>query len=228
MDKLANQCIADIPIRTPTAPAQPSGLTINTTVGIGGLYDAATPSGFPKHDEDIGQTLGVWGFGEGAYLVLPGLGSNSVRDAPNLAANTVLNPLFWVAGIACCQSMPFTLSPPEQTCLTWDVFVMWRHWIRICLAERLADKTAFTRITTAIHRSPTPIRKNMRTTAAGCSKSIEGCIPGSPGLVGGCIIDAEHRIGLTGSQNHSSYYNARVSWQAESGLQTRELGRGPK
>lgn len=75
-------------------------VALNTTVGIGGLYDAATPSGFPKHDEDTGQTLGVWGFGEGSYLVVPLRGPNSLRDAPDLATSAVLNPLFYVSSIA--------------------------------------------------------------------------------------------------------------------------------
>jgi phospholipid-binding lipoprotein MlaA len=75
-------------------------VALNTTVGIGGLYDAATPSGFPKHDEDTGQTLGAWGFGEGMYLVLPLRGPNSLRDAPDLATSAVLNPLFYVSSMA--------------------------------------------------------------------------------------------------------------------------------
>ena len=53
----------------------------NTTFGILGLFDVATPMGHPKHREDFGQTFGVWGFGEGWYLVLPFLGPSTVRDA---------------------------------------------------------------------------------------------------------------------------------------------------
>ena len=53
----------------------------NTTFGIGGLFDVATSMGHPKHQEDFGQTFGVWGFGEGWYLVLPLLGPSTVRDA---------------------------------------------------------------------------------------------------------------------------------------------------
>ncbi len=54
---------------------------INSTVGILGVFDIATEMGFEKHDEDLGQTLGRWGVGEGAYFVLPVLGPRTVRDA---------------------------------------------------------------------------------------------------------------------------------------------------
>ncbi|THF61718.1 MlaA family lipoprotein [Pseudothauera rhizosphaerae] len=56
----------------------------NSTFGIVGLLDIATPAGLPKHDEDLGQTLAVWGVGEGAYVVLPFLGPRTVRDAAAL------------------------------------------------------------------------------------------------------------------------------------------------
>ena len=46
-------------------------LVINSTLGIGGLIDAAKKMGIPKHSEDFGQTLAIWGVGEGFYLVLP-------------------------------------------------------------------------------------------------------------------------------------------------------------
>ena len=52
----------------------------NSTFGIVGLIDVATPMGLPKHDEDFGQTLGVWGVKSGPYLVLPFFGSSTVRD----------------------------------------------------------------------------------------------------------------------------------------------------
>ncbi len=69
---------------------------INTTLGIGGLVDVASSMGLPRHNEDFGQTLGVWGAGQGAYIVYPLLGPNSVRDTPDLVTSTVTNPLFWI------------------------------------------------------------------------------------------------------------------------------------
>ena len=54
---------------------------INSTVGIAGIRDQATDWGFEGHNEDFGQTLAVWGVGEGPYLMLPILGPSNPRDA---------------------------------------------------------------------------------------------------------------------------------------------------
>jgi phospholipid-binding lipoprotein MlaA len=53
---------------------------LNSTLGIAGLFDIASEAGLPKHKEDFGQTLGVWGVPSGPYLVLPLLGPSTVRD----------------------------------------------------------------------------------------------------------------------------------------------------
>jgi phospholipid-binding lipoprotein MlaA len=54
---------------------------VNTTIGIAGLWDPATPLGIPQNYEDFGQTLGRYGVGNGPYLVLPLFGPSFVRDA---------------------------------------------------------------------------------------------------------------------------------------------------
>ncbi|MCX7629525.1 MAG: VacJ family lipoprotein [Geminicoccaceae bacterium] len=54
---------------------------INSTIGIFGLFDLASEFGYPPHEEDFGQTLAVWGVGEGPFLMLPLLGPSTVRDA---------------------------------------------------------------------------------------------------------------------------------------------------
>lgn len=56
-------------------------LLINTTVGIGGLFDPASRAGLDKNEEDFGQTLGRWGTHPGPYFVIPILGPSDVRDA---------------------------------------------------------------------------------------------------------------------------------------------------
>lgn len=53
---------------------------LNSTLGIGGLFDIATPIGLDQQNEDFGQTLGYWGVGSGPYLVLPLIGPSNVRD----------------------------------------------------------------------------------------------------------------------------------------------------
>lgn len=59
-------------------------VTINTVFGLGGLIDVASDAGLDKHNEDFGQTLGRWGVGSGPYLVLPFLGSSTLRDGIGL------------------------------------------------------------------------------------------------------------------------------------------------
>lgn len=71
---------------------------LNSTVGVGGLFDVATDMGYPHHQEDLGQTLAVWGADRGAYLYLPIVGPNSTRDAPDIASSLLTNPLFYVTG----------------------------------------------------------------------------------------------------------------------------------
>lgn len=56
-------------------------LAINSTIGILGIIDVAEKFGFEKHGEDFGQTMAVWGVGEGFYLVLPIFGPSNPRDA---------------------------------------------------------------------------------------------------------------------------------------------------
>lgn len=68
-------------------------LLINTTVGIGGLFDPATRIGLVDHDEDFSQTLAVWGVPRGAYVVLPGLGPSDVRGIFGRIGTSRMDPL---------------------------------------------------------------------------------------------------------------------------------------
>jgi phospholipid-binding lipoprotein MlaA len=61
---------------------------INTTFGLAGFIDVASMDNIEKHNEDFGQTLGHWGVGSGAYLVLPFIGPSTTRDAFGLAVDT--------------------------------------------------------------------------------------------------------------------------------------------
>ena len=72
----------------PVAAAQDVGrFLLNSTAGVGGLFDPAAEAGLPEHDEDFGQTLGVWGVPPGPYLVLPLLGPSSPRDTGGLVVD---------------------------------------------------------------------------------------------------------------------------------------------
>jgi phospholipid-binding lipoprotein MlaA len=66
---------------------------VNTTIGLVGILDVATPMGLPRHSEDFGQTFGVWGIGPGWYLVLPFYGPSTNRDLVGRVADAQLNPL---------------------------------------------------------------------------------------------------------------------------------------
>ncbi len=59
---------------------------VNSTLGIAGCFDPATDLGLERHREDFGQTLGVWGFEPGPFVMLPLLGPSSVRDAIGILA----------------------------------------------------------------------------------------------------------------------------------------------
>ena len=65
----------------------------NSTFGLGGLLDWATPAGLPKHHQDFGLTLGHWGIPSGPYLVLPLFGPSTVRDSMGLIVDVKFNPV---------------------------------------------------------------------------------------------------------------------------------------
>lgn len=71
-------------------------LVINTTIGIGGLFDPATKLGLQAGDEDFGQTLGKWGVSSGPYLMLPVLGPSTVRDGFGRVPDTFLHPRYYI------------------------------------------------------------------------------------------------------------------------------------
>ena len=74
--------------------------TINTTAGILGLFDVASSAGLEKHNEDFGQTLGRWGVGSGAYVVLPFFGASNVRDGfSRLVVDWHGDPLWYVGNV---------------------------------------------------------------------------------------------------------------------------------
>ena len=70
---------------------------INTTLGVGGLFDAATVFGFEEHHEDFGQTLAVWGVKDGPYLEAPFFGPTTSRDILDKGSSTLTNVFFYVS-----------------------------------------------------------------------------------------------------------------------------------
>ncbi|MDZ4738734.1 MAG: VacJ family lipoprotein [Alphaproteobacteria bacterium] len=69
---------------------------INSTIGVGGLFDVAKEFDLPYHDEDFGQTLGTWGAGEGPYFYFLVMGPSNVRDFTGFVVDRGLDPLTYV------------------------------------------------------------------------------------------------------------------------------------
>lgn len=80
-------------------------MALNSTLGIGGIFDVATELGLPANRNDFGVTLGRWGVEPGPYLVLPLLGPSSGRDVFGHGTAIVTNPIFWL-------SPPLTVTLP--------------------------------------------------------------------------------------------------------------------
>jgi phospholipid-binding lipoprotein MlaA len=69
---------------------------LNSTVGVGGLLDPATPAGLDRNDEDFGQTLGRWGLGAGSYLVVPFYGPTTIRDGAGTIVDRFATPTHYL------------------------------------------------------------------------------------------------------------------------------------
>jgi phospholipid-binding lipoprotein MlaA len=69
---------------------------LNTTVGIGGLFDPASKAGLDRNDEDFGQTLGKWGMPSGPYLMVPFFGPSTVRDGFGSGVDVFSDPVHYV------------------------------------------------------------------------------------------------------------------------------------
>lgn len=84
-----------------------SRIVWNTSVGLGGFFDVASHMDLPKHNEDFGQTLGVWGVGPGPYFVLPFLGPSTIRDTGGRAVQWYKDPL---ADFVSSEDYPYLIA----------------------------------------------------------------------------------------------------------------------
>jgi len=71
-------------------------ISFNSTFGLAGLIDVASPMGIEKHEEDFGQTFATWGADSGPYLVLPFFGPATVRDGLGMIPDTLVDPVHHV------------------------------------------------------------------------------------------------------------------------------------
>ncbi|HEX6957073.1 MAG TPA: VacJ family lipoprotein [Ferrovibrio sp.] len=128
---------------------------INSTVGVLGLYDAADKwFDIAPHTEDFGQTLAVWGVGEGPYLFIPVIGPSNPRDLAGLAVDSVADPLNWylhnthrdgwiyarmgLAGVDTRAGLLDTLDNLERTSL--DYYVTLRSVYRQRRADEISNR----------------------------------------------------------------------------------------
>lgn len=78
------------------AAADTSRFVLNSTFGLFGLFDIATPMGLEKHNEDFGQTLAVWGVNSGPYVVLPFFGPRTMRGAGGFVVESIYDPVYQI------------------------------------------------------------------------------------------------------------------------------------
>lgn len=90
---LANDVLQGAPGR---AKETASRFLLNATLGVGGLVDVASRLGFGEHEEDFGQTLAVWGVGDGPFVMLPLLGPSNPRDTAGLGVDVALDPTKYI------------------------------------------------------------------------------------------------------------------------------------
>jgi phospholipid-binding lipoprotein MlaA len=69
---------------------------VNSTIGLGGIFDVASGWGYPAHEADFGITLAIWGVGSGPFLYLPVLGPSNPRDTAGFGVGIVSDPFFWI------------------------------------------------------------------------------------------------------------------------------------
>jgi len=83
-----------------TAVSDVCRFAVNTTIGLLGCFDVATRMGLEKSREDFGQTLAVWGVGNGPFLVLPLFGPSTIRDTAGIGVESVLDVNFWIENVS--------------------------------------------------------------------------------------------------------------------------------
>ncbi len=124
---------------------------LNSTIGIAGMHDVAGSAGLALRKEDLGQTLAVWGVGDGPYIVLPIMGPSNLRDTGGTVGDWFLDPVnyviddtsteIWLAvaqGIVTRERLIEVLDDVEETSL--DPYVTMRSMYRQHRAAMIANR----------------------------------------------------------------------------------------
>jgi phospholipid-binding lipoprotein MlaA len=110
---------------------------VNSTLGVAGLYDAATPLGIPRqHGKDFGQTLGVYGVGQGPYIFIPVFGPSDARDTVGMVADFFSDPFYYILNNKAYEVLDITRGLVKRADLmpttnrvhrdSFDVYVTYR------------------------------------------------------------------------------------------------------
>lgn len=112
---------------------------MNSTLGLGGLFDPATSAGLELNDEDFGQTFGKWGMKSGPYLMLPLLGPSTFRDTFGKLADQFTYPVYWleddstrliIRGVSLVDMRADLLDLDEQIDQSYDRYAFIRNaWL---------------------------------------------------------------------------------------------------
>lgn len=113
---------------------------LNSTLGIGGIFDPATDAKLPRKNEDFGQTLGVWGWKRSRYIELPLFGPRTVRDVFGLVGDSPLSPIrqvendkvrFFLQGLQLVDVRAQLLSIDSLREGAIDDYALWRDsWLQ--------------------------------------------------------------------------------------------------
>jgi phospholipid-binding lipoprotein MlaA len=111
------------------AASDSARVVLNTTVGVVGLIDVATPIGLEKNDEDFGQTFGAWGVPAGPYIIIPTVGSSTLRDAVGWALGLAFNPFFYGESSVSVPAYALEQTSTRANLLAFDELVFGDEYI---------------------------------------------------------------------------------------------------
>ncbi|MDI1259770.1 VacJ family lipoprotein [Aquabacterium sp.] len=117
-------------------------VSVNTTFGLAGLIDMATPMRLERQNEDFGQTLGVWGVKPGAYIVWPILGPSTLRDSVSIPGDLYFSPRLVInddeaaMGVSILQVINARASVLDVTNLLTDVALDPYSFVRDAYLQR--------------------------------------------------------------------------------------------
>lgn len=194
-------------------------LLINTTVGVFGLVDVATPTGFGKHNEDFGQTLGYWGVDNGPYLMLPLFGPSTVRDSVGLYVDSRPSRLRHIDHMRTRNQLVLTKAVNTRAHLLDQEKV---------LDEAAIDRYAFLRDTYLMHRKSqvydgNPPREkyeeddseNRQAPAAKAPSALQDSAPALPLDSAPAALLAANAVQLTAPKSYTARPNIHKLWIAQ-------------